>query len=99
MMWRGSDIGAQRSRGVPLAAQADNGVVVEQDVSTDTESMYLDGDLENSSSADGTNTVGITAEVTVTAETVLTLEASNKWIEPAGKLTLRAGAGVVVGLR
>lgn len=79
-----------------LAAQADNGVVVTVDITSDTDGIYLDGDVENSSSEDGTNTVGFTDGRTVTAKTVLTLEASQGRIEPAGELTLNAGTGVTI---
>ena len=79
-----------------LAAQADNGVVVTVDVTTTTAGMYLDGDVENSSSQDGLNTVGFTDGSTVTAETVLTVEASAGTIVPAGKLTMNAGTGIVI---
>ena len=78
-----------------IAAQADNGVVVTVDVTTTTGAIYLDCDVENSSSEDGSNTVGFTDGRVVTAKTLLTLEASTGKIEPAGKLTLNAGTGVV----
>ena len=83
-----------------MAAQADNGVVLQVDVTATTGGMYLDGDYENSSSSDGTNTVQFTGGLTVSAATVMTLESTTS--EPrgtllaAGSLTLVAGTGMVL---
>jgi len=61
-----------------LAAQADNGVLIHADVTTDDDqstyytdfgSLYIDGDLDNSSSEDGTNIVGFTDGRTVSGRT------------------------------
>lgn len=79
-----------------LASQADNGVVVKADVTTDVGGLYLDGDSENSSSQDGLNTVGLTDGRTLSAETVLTLESSTGSIVNAGLVTLSAGTGVTI---
>jgi hypothetical protein len=70
-----------------LAAQADNGVVIKMDVTTDTGSMYLDGDSENSSADDGVNTVGLTDGIMLTSKIRLTLEATTGSIVPAGELS------------
>ena len=79
-----------------LAAQADNGIIVELDVTATTGAMYLDGDYDNSSSTDSTNTVGFTDGKVITAETTMTLEATAGSIPLAGILTLTAGSGVVL---
>ena len=79
-----------------LAAQADNGVDVEVDVTATIGAMYLDGDYENSTTADATNDVQFTDGVRVAAETLLTLESTTGSIVPAAKLTLVAGSGLVV---
>ena len=80
-----------------LAAQADNGVIVKVDVTTSTGGMYLNGDLEDSSSSDSLNTIGFTDAVTATAKTLLTLETTTTsvWV-PYTTLTLRAGSGIVI---
>jgi hypothetical protein len=79
-----------------LTARADNGVVVNVDVTSTSGSMHLDGDADDSSSADDANSVFVEGNVTVTAHAVMTLEASAGSIEAAGKLTLRAGTGIVI---
>ena len=77
-----------------LAAQADNGIVVEADVVTDVDGQFLDGDSENE--VDALNTLGFTDGITVSAKTQLTLESSTGSLINAGKLTLQAGNGVMV---
>jgi hypothetical protein len=79
-----------------LAAQADNGIVVAIDILTSGGAMYLDGDLENSSTQDGLNSVGFTDGLVLTAHSVLTLESSTGDIAPVGTVTLQAGAGIVI---
>ena len=79
-----------------LAAQADNGVDVEVDVTATTGAMYLDGDYENDDTNDATNDVQFTDGVRVAAETLLTLESTTGNLIPAATLTLVAGSGVVV---
>jgi hypothetical protein len=77
-----------------LAAQADNGVIVQVDITATTGTLYLDGDYENSSTEDSDNDITIAADVTVAAETQMTLEATTGVVVPAGKLTLVAGSGL-----
>ena len=79
-----------------LSSQADNGVVVIVDVTTTTGAIYLDGDIENSSTEDTVNSVRFTDGRTVTAKSVLTLESSNGFIQPAQSATMAAGAGMVI---
>jgi hypothetical protein len=79
-----------------LAAQADNGVVVKVDVTTTVGGMYLDGDMEDSSSEDSVNTIGFTDAVTVSAAAVLTLEATAGDVVPTGSTTFNAGTGIVI---
>ena len=76
-----------------LAAQADNGVDVEVDVTATIGAMYLDGDYENDGTNDATNDVQFTDGVRVAAETLLTLESTTGSIVPAAELTLVAGSG------
>ena len=56
--------------------RADAGIVVEKLVTTHGGSMYLDGDKDNNEETPA-NTVGITDGMTLTAETVMTLNAHN----------------------
>jgi hypothetical protein len=60
-----------------LAAQADDGIEVDVSLTTTASIMYLDGDYENSSSAD-TNLVNIADGKTLRSKTLLTLEWQGK---------------------
>merc|ERR1719502_2653186 len=72
------------------------------DVTTTSNGMYLDGDYENSSSADNSphtaiaNVVSVLDGRTVTAKTVMTLESSASRIVPSGNVTFKAGSGLVL---
>jgi len=68
-----------------LAAQADNAVDVEVDVTATIGAMYLDGDYENSSSADTVNDVEFVDEVRVAAETLMTSRAplATSYLQPS----------------
>jgi hypothetical protein len=79
-----------------LAVQADNGVVMEVDLTTTTAALHIDADYENSSSADGTNSVSSTDGLVISAETLMTLESTTGSVLLAGKLTLIAGSGLVL---
>ena len=79
-----------------LAAQGDNGVLVQVDLSSVATGVYLDADLDNSSTADTANSLEVADARTITARTLLTLEASQGSITPVGTLTLAAGSGIVV---
>ena len=80
-----------------LAAQADNGIIVTKaDISTTGGFLHLDGDCENSSTGDNINTLGFTDGRQIMAKSIMTLEATTGFIEPAGAITLKAGTGVVL---
>jgi hypothetical protein len=79
-----------------VAAQADNGITVDVDISATTGILYLDADYDDSGTADAANTITLTNSTTLTAETILTLEATTGSIVPAGTLTLLAGSGIVL---
>ena len=87
-----------------LAVQADNAVVIKTDVTTNVGSMHLDGDQEDSNVDDMTLLAGsgtgihwsirFTDGRTITAQEVLTLEATDGFIVPEGSVTFRAGSGI-----
>jgi hypothetical protein len=79
-----------------VSMHADNGVVIKADITADAGSMYINGDVENSSSEDSINTVGATDGRTIKAKTVLTLQAKMNGILPAGTLSLLGGKGIVL---
>ena len=58
--------------------------------------MYLDGDLEDSSSSDSFNKINTAHAVTMKAKGVFTLEATKGYIEPLGSLSIIAGGGIVI---
>ena len=58
--------------------------------------IHLDGDYENSSTQDSESNVRFADDLTISAETVMTLEATAGSVFPAGKLTLVAGSGLWV---
>jgi hypothetical protein len=78
--------------------QADNGIIVQVDVTTDVGVLTLDADSENSSSQDSHNKLAITGARTLTAKTVMTLDATNGGIvrSGSGTMTLLAAAGIVL---
>ena len=79
-----------------LAAQADNGVVGDVDLTATYGIMYLDGDYENSTTADTVDDVQFADDKTFSAETMMTLESTTGTLVPAGVLTLIAGSGLVI---
>ena len=79
-----------------LVVQADNGIRFEADLETDTSYAYLDADVENSSSADIVNALGLTDGCTVSAKSLLTLEVTTGSIVAAGAFTLAAGNGIII---
>jgi hypothetical protein len=79
-----------------LVAQADNGVTGALDLTTDTGILYLDGDYEDSTSADDTNTVAWTAAKTLSSKTYLTLESTTNSITATHALTLLAEEGISI---
>jgi hypothetical protein len=81
--------------------QADNGVVAGANVTTTGGTLHLDGDLDDSSSADRHNTVILQDGTTLTAKTKLTLEDTSgnpggDHVTVGGTVTLRAGSGVLL---
>jgi len=79
-----------------LSAQADNGVIVSVDLTAVTGALYLNGDLENSSTSDMKYSLAFTDLRTMTAATVMTLEDSTGTMRSASQLTLRSGDGIVL---
>jgi hypothetical protein len=79
-----------------LAVQADNGLRVSTDLTTTHGSIYLDADLDNSSSSDAFNTIHFLNGTTTTARTLLTLEATGNTITYGGAVTLNAGTGMAI---
>ena len=79
-----------------IAVQADNGVMVQADVSTATGILYLDADVENSSTEDNPNEIHLATGRTVAAETQLTFESTTGLFLRAGSLTLLGGSGIAI---
>ena len=79
-----------------LAAQADSGILVGVNIGTTTGSLYLDGDLENSSTADPETRVIFSNSTTASASQMLTLEATTGTLYAHGILSLNAGTGVIL---
>lgn len=79
-----------------LVVQADNGVFVEADIAGTSGIMYLDGDLDDSSSEDSANRVYWDAERSITSAMLMTLEATTGQLLREGKLEMVAGAGMIV---
>jgi hypothetical protein len=79
-----------------LAAQADNGVTVQADLSSAVGTLYLDADFENSSSADSEGRLLFGDVVTVDAKTFMTLEATTGTLNGLGSLTLNSGMGITL---
>jgi hypothetical protein len=77
-----------------LAVQADNGVLVNEDVKTVSADLYLDGDAENDGAGDAYNSIGFIDGRELSSHRRLTLECTLGSIQRAGTLTLRAGAGI-----
>jgi hypothetical protein len=79
-----------------LVVQADNGINIDASVLTDEGSILLDGDLENSSTADTPNAIIFSNGKTVTSKTLLTLETTNGQTVHLGDATFEAGTGIVI---
>ena len=75
-----------------LHAQADNGIHVQVDLTTLIGPMHLDGDYENSSTADSFNQISFNSDRSLVVEQGLTMHAES--IHSAGPLTLKAGDGI-----
>jgi hypothetical protein len=79
-----------------VAAQADSGVELGVDVTASGGVLYFDGDFEDSAVGDYPNSVRIYSGGRLTAETLMTLEATTGGIVPEGRLTLRSSGGIVI---
>lgn len=79
-----------------LAAQADNGIAVQADITTTLTGIFMDGDADDSATSDADNNILIANATTLSSEMLITLAASTGLITPEGYLTLQAGAGVVI---
>jgi hypothetical protein len=76
-----------------LEVLADNGVIIQGDVTTTAGGMYLDGDEDNSATSDGMNTILFEDATTVSAKGTLSLGST---AVQAGVLTLVGGSGVTI---
>jgi hypothetical protein len=79
-----------------LNAQADNGVVVDADITTTQGDMYLDADFDDSSTSDSMNSIEFSSGKSLTAKAFMTLEATTGHVVRNGELTLAAGRGIVL---
>lgn len=77
-----------------LHAQADDGILVEGDITTLVGDLQLDGDFEHSSAADAANDITLSGVRILEAKSLLLLEAASGRVEADGELTLRAGQGI-----
>tara|TARA_B100001964_G_scaffold47486_1_gene53099 strand:- start:3945 stop:6218 length:2274 start_codon:yes stop_codon:yes gene_type:complete len=76
-----------------LTAKADNGIIINVDLSTGTgNNMVLEGDYDNAS--DGTDSIAIASGITITSGGSMTLDSTSGGITAAGALTLLAAGGV-----
>lgn len=75
-----------------LDAEADNGLAVAVDLTTDTGSLSLDGDANNV--VDGSDLLQLSSGLTLTAADAITLEATNGNITGLGSLNLNAADDV-----
>ena len=57
-----------------LNVQADNGVIVSVDLTSTAGELYLDADLEDSSSSDGSNSIWFSGARNILAKEIMTLE-------------------------
>ena len=76
--------------------QADNGVVIDADLTASEGTLFIDGDMENSSTADGANFIQFQDQATMTAKGLLFLQANTGAISQAGSITLNAGSGIII---
>lgn len=82
-----------------LAVQADNGIDIQVDITTDTGTLYLDGDVDNSSTGDSINTISFANDQTLRATGILQVvgTTSGMYRSGAGTLTMRSAAGIIIG--
>ena len=81
-----------------LAAQADNGIHVQADITTDVDFMMFDGDIDDATAEDGHDKVAISGARTLSAIGQLTLDSTSGGIVRSGTatMTLTAQAGILV---
>ena len=78
-----------------LEVQADDGVVVNGvTVSTDTSSIVIDGNADNS--ADASDTIAFTGVAGLNSETTISLTATNDGLTTAGTTTISAKDGITI---
>ncbi|MDP6353716.1 MAG: filamentous hemagglutinin N-terminal domain-containing protein, partial [Planctomycetota bacterium] len=77
-----------------LDVQADDGIIVSRNITTDTGALTLDGDDDNAT--DNDDDITFASGITLTSNTTLTLDATAGNIDGAGALTLNAKSGVTL---
>jgi hypothetical protein len=83
-----------------IAVQADNGIMVQADANTVLGVLYLDADVDDSSTEDDINQILLADTMNVISETLLTMESTTGMgvtgFVRAATLTLKGGSGVVI---
>ena len=79
-----------------LNMQADAGVSVESSVHAIVGKLHLDSDYDNSNNLEATTDLVFIGDLTVSAASILTLEATQGTMTMDGALTIFAGSGVVI---
>ncbi|PIQ95994.1 MAG: hypothetical protein COV67_11920, partial [Nitrospinae bacterium CG11_big_fil_rev_8_21_14_0_20_56_8] len=77
-----------------LAVNADNGIIFNVNVTTDTGNLALEADVDNAS--DGTDSITLASGVALTSAGSLSLDATTGGISGAGTGTLSAVSGVTI---
>jgi hypothetical protein len=79
-----------------VAAQADDGIDVEQDLTTVRGSLTLNGDVDNTDEKTSRDHISFLANLTMTSEEDITLSAKSGGVRIAGPLTLRAKGSIYI---
>jgi hypothetical protein len=81
-----------------MAVLADNGIVIESDLITDTGILFLNGDADSASADDSPNAIQFGGERTMRGTGLLTIVAASTGIRKtaAGTTTLRSGTGITI---
>ena len=79
-----------------LSVQADNGIQLEQDITTRVGTLSLDGDYEDSSTGDSLAFIEFIDGSQIRAKTVMTLENTSGTIKADGTISLLAGSGIQI---
>ena len=81
-----------------LISQADNGIYVQADISTDTGVLTLDGDSDNAYLQDGHDKIAVSGARTLSSIGQLTLDSTSGGIVRSGTatMTLTAQAGILI---